>query len=759
MALINEMDPGHSVAPSIYEPLNPAARQIRLLELYPGTSGTPVECRLIISSIPTVTPIADSFMDVSEKLSQRKAQVKDLLSSRSRKISEWKTLLEAQYAALLKQSNLLKRQYSVVDKEELSADSLNDLNSRVQNLQAWSKRIEKSSHELEQFVERPDALAKKVGESWKTSPDVPYESADESRRSEVDSSGSAQHHTATVPYEAVSYCWNDATSKAEMYLNGLLFEAPLSAVEVLQNVRSAECSRVLWIDALCINQDDYGERGQQVAMMGDIYSNSARTLVWLGPSLHEAETQRALQLCSIVAEQILQRRDIHKLLEIDALASVCRTIPVPREYSLNILNTVFSRRWFTRLWVWQEVALPPVAICQIGEFTVPWQDIMLTAFWWNEVIDQFNDLPPESLPDEQTQWNMHFPATIFMIANNFNQQQSSNGLHLSQLMYQSRHGEATNPRDKIYGLLGMTRWSRSGRRLPRGLRPNYNESVRNCIRDATRALFVEDRHLKVLSSELLDVERCPGSDYEMWPSWTPIWCVADDLHGQRKLAGLYKADNGRGLSIERLTKYPNPDVLTLDGYEADEVATNILIPSHYFAESGNLLADIESLHSSIGSGSSTSVMTLLITLLADEYQGHRNVVEIGAIRSLLDHLSSAPDLCTASHEDQSSVADSSRMMSLLPSEELDDVMSDLRQTARGRQLFTTRHGRIGIGPNSTKVRDDIVVLFGGPWPFILRKQESHHILVGHSFVHGIMDGEIVGRLEAEGISATIFEIH
>jgi hypothetical protein len=758
VALKDEMDAGNGAAPSIYEALNPSERQIRLLELYPGTEDAPVEGRLIISSIPTVTQIADAYMDAAEELSLQKAYLKDL-SSNSQKIKELKTLIEAQDAAVLKESNSIKLQYSTANMEQFTADGVNDLNSRICNLQTSSKRLNRSKHELEQFMERQNALAIKVGDSWKTSADRSYELVDEDRRSYIDPSGSVQHSIATVPYDAISYCWNDGTSKADMFLNDLLFKAPSSAVEVLRKVRSTNCNRVLWIDAICINQCDYDERGQQVTMMGDIYLNSASTIVWLGPSLDEAETQHAFQLCSTVAEQILQGRDIHQLPEIDTLASTCRSISIPLEQSLTLLNTVFSRRWFTRLWVWQEVALPPVAVCQIGGYTIPWREIMLTAFWWNEVMDQFNDLPPESLPDEQTQWNMHFPATIFMIANDSDQQEPFAGLHLSQIVYQSRHGEATDPRDKIYGLLGMTRWSKSGRRLPPGLRPNYNESVRNCMRDATRAMLVEDEDLGVLSNELLDVERGAGSEYETWPSWTPIWCVIDDLQGERKLQNIYQADNGQELSVDRLTNCADPDVLTLDGYEVDEVATTILVPGNYFADSENLLADIRTLQSPAGSGTSISLERLFLTLLVDEHEGNRNVIDIPVIQSLLDNLNSAAGLSTAADGNQSSVRSWSEITMHLPPEELDIIMSDLRGNARGRQLFTTTHGRIGIGPNCTKEHDEIVVLFGGPWPFVIRKQESHHILIGHSFVHGIMDGEFVREMEAEGIPARTFEIH
>jgi hypothetical protein len=71
----------------------------------------------------------------------------------------------------------------------------------------------------------------------------------------------------------------------------------------------------------------------------------------------------------------------------------------------------------------------------------------------------------------------------------------------------------------------------------------------------------------------------------------------------------------------------------------------------------------------------------------------------------------------------------------------------------------TTGGRIGIGPSHMKVGDIAVVLFGGKWPFILRKQNDHYVLVGHSFVRGIMEGEFITEMEAKGVSVQRFEIH
>ena len=61
-------------------------------------------------------------------------------------------------------------------------------------------------------------------------------------------------------------------------------------------------SRLLWIDTLCINQDDIAERSDQVKLMADIYRNSKRTLVWIGKEPPLAK--ESFRLISMIAKVI-----------------------------------------------------------------------------------------------------------------------------------------------------------------------------------------------------------------------------------------------------------------------------------------------------------------------------------------------------------------------------------------------------------------------------------------------------------------------
>jgi hypothetical protein len=84
-------------------------------------------------------------------------------------------------------------------------------------------------------------------------------------------------------YEALSYVWGSITGDCRVYCDGKLLYVTSNCESALRYLRLKKRSRVLWIDALCINQTSNAEKIRQIPMMGDIYESAARVLLWLGP--------------------------------------------------------------------------------------------------------------------------------------------------------------------------------------------------------------------------------------------------------------------------------------------------------------------------------------------------------------------------------------------------------------------------------------------------------------------------------------------
>lgn len=90
-------------------------------------------------------------------------------------------------------------------------------------------------------------------------------------------------------YQALSYVWGDARMTLSIKVNGCHFEGTKNLVDALRALRLQGQERIIWIDAICINQQDTQERNQQVKKMADIYRNSSATVAWLGSSAKKSD--------------------------------------------------------------------------------------------------------------------------------------------------------------------------------------------------------------------------------------------------------------------------------------------------------------------------------------------------------------------------------------------------------------------------------------------------------------------------------------
>ena len=95
-------------------------------------------------------------------------------------------------------------------------------------------------------------------------------------RCQLDAYASALEHRGPA-YYAISYTWGDRNVKKPVYINGLRVWISANAHAALMDCRSEAEDRLVWIDAICINQDDEAEKNTQVAMMRRIYSQALGT--------------------------------------------------------------------------------------------------------------------------------------------------------------------------------------------------------------------------------------------------------------------------------------------------------------------------------------------------------------------------------------------------------------------------------------------------------------------------------------------------
>ena len=167
-------------------------------------------------------------------------------------------------------------------------------------------------------------------------------------------------------YEALSYVWGDPTYTTSIAVNGSLFHVTANLACALRYLRELDKKRVLWIDAICINQQDNQEKGLHVRAMASIYKHSAKVLVWLGEEKDASESLDHPPPMSI--SEVFE--GISTIAKRQSIADIIGNNPWER-WTPSLLS-LLRRPWFQRLWIVQEAAMTvdPMLLC--GKHSMPW---------------------------------------------------------------------------------------------------------------------------------------------------------------------------------------------------------------------------------------------------------------------------------------------------------------------------------------------------------------------------------------------------
>ena len=163
-------------------------------------------------------------------------------------------------------------------------------------------------------------------------------------------------------FEALSYAWGDPTLVESILLDDQEFKVTLSAWSALKALRYDDRHRVLWIDAICINQDNLEERTAQLKLMGMIYQKASSVRVWLG-SADDGDNDAVSILKSMASTQGVQ----------DTLGY---SKPDGKRNRMDQVQRFFARSWWERLWVVQEVALGQQIIFQQGSKELEYKELV-----------------------------------------------------------------------------------------------------------------------------------------------------------------------------------------------------------------------------------------------------------------------------------------------------------------------------------------------------------------------------------------------
>ncbi|KAF2235939.1 HET-domain-containing protein [Viridothelium virens] len=557
-------------------------------------------------------------------------------------------------------------------------------------------------------------------------------------------------------YCAVSYTWGPSTN--EEAERGVTNEPThrifcnshaLLITENLYNflVRAAEnpdlASRSMWIDILCIDQHNDSERAEQVELMASIYESANFVLAWLGEEDKSTERSFGLikhlaslsddELKSITPGRLACENALH-------LLGPCGGIS-----SWNSLARFLQRNYFNRVWIIQEITLAKVRLAICGKHKIPWDYIVKVSKFlmissWTRCFSPGGVFAAVvSHPSKHALPNL-VEANRRTIA-------KDESKALLYTLIRARRFVASDPRDKIYALLGVIAKSTSGKNK---LSPVYGKrSVAETYTLAAIQILKDSDDLLLL----LQAEGDAFRTIDALPSWVPDWScsrtVGLGVTGYTRFSA--SGNVPRSLCIDEKSK-----TLAVMGTKLDDIVMNSESKQDLLLRKPfpRLLAMICALplpyHTS--QPPLEVLWRSLITDTAGEEKAHPAPPAYG--NAFLSWFHTRLDEI-AQHVDKSLLSKVHKILSQdvdsLGKIVLQDAHQDMTEAEEYETVFShspnlrpflTRNLFFGIGSESLHEQDSIWIIAGSRIPLILRAAGSRtYEIVGGSYVHGFMGGQ------------------
>lgn len=274
--------------------------------------------------------------------------------------------------------------------------------------------------------------------------------------------------TSGQRYHAASYTWGSPGTFREIELDGIGHRIQPNLFDFLQQLRRRikSVSITLWVDALCINQNDLSEKSVQVPLMGVIYSTAESVLVWLGSEADGSELY--FDYCNQATESAVQTD---------------KTLPVHRQYPMDKSNTIASlstaiasvqrRNYWTRTWIIQEIVLAPIITVFCGNRSTNWPSFCLS-------------MPENDVDNHQIGMKnpIHHFGRLRKLRN------IAERLTLRQLLFQCHMSRCSEPRDLVYALLNIAKDTMDS---PDSIVPDYHSPLETLFLQTMSACsFVND---------------------------------------------------------------------------------------------------------------------------------------------------------------------------------------------------------------------------------------------------------------------------
>ena len=528
-------------------------------------------------------------------------------------------------------------------------------------------------------------------------------------------------------YYALSYAWGPPVFTHKIYSAGGFIKVTENLWEALRRYRKADESITLWVDAICINQPNDQEKSHQIVLMRRIYSESKRVLIWLG--LESLSDRSAFEFIGGIVD-LVGKRGLDSVVELTD-----EVIPMLNDEDQDALTNLFEKSWFLRTWTFQEMSCAAQATFSSGSLDIEFDDLHIFCVFWK--LSAFMGW----LKSRTAKSAIYQIAIVGLKTDELSQQSAVKPL--LELVQGTRTRLATDPRDKIYGLVAL-----ASDIDPLPFAPTYQVTVNHLYEEFAAHVIRQNGSLKVF-------ECCTFQPAQkQCPSWVPDWRYSktrtipiNQEKNSFRAAGMSCWDNSTAISDHSL----GVDAICIDRLQ------NITSPEPQPNPPG--LTDWENDYLPLFKWQQEIIRkTVEMTSLSLLYRSEQERWHAWWRTSIGERKN---DLERATPDDEGRVRVAKDTVDAMANDDLD--MVDFRSTdSQGihkqmcammeyHRFGLTREGRIGWVPLAARTGDIVSLMRGSPVPVIIRRSQrrNSYLMVGQSYIHGIMDGEAVAGKEDE----------
>jgi hypothetical protein len=426
---------------------------------------------------------------------------------------------------------------------------------------------------------------------------------------------------------------------------------------------------------------------------------------------------------------------------------------------LKSLEKLFSLAYWTRAWVLQEMILPKYATVVYGALSAPWQMFVDASNTWVKHRNTCCLVVTRGLTDE-----CFYPfeelaravQAVEYVRHKRRRIRGEGGIDLLQLLVRYFTRASTDPRDKVYALLGLvTDWYHAD-----PIVPDCSISTLQAFESVTLHIISTSNSLRVLT----------GDHYRSlaFPSWVCDW---SNPFQESELAWVwetvrldmwdsYNASSGMTHKVEPVAG----SRLSVSGFHVDTITGigDVIRSADYTQKNAlDAIPSCEQLLELTGLPQEPRITLYKRRQTWSDAYWRTLCADIAHVRSGYRSKRTVPEDNRNFELWKAKIIDNRPLqLSKSDEEDLQGYFNAVLSATSNRRLFVTSDGYLGIGPKDTQIGDEVYVIIGSNVPFVLRADAPqfrdkenctgedttkptypHFRLIGDCYTHGIMDGE------------------